>query len=341
MLKIIEVVAASDNEWDVVWNVSNSATYYHSRQWAEIWQTYTDGAILPIPKKIIFSDGVEVILPIMRRNYYNGIIKRYALTGPPFLSKYGNWLTRDSLNKVHLVLLTEYIIKRYKNITWQLNPFDYKSRLIEVNSKYTKRYPEITYAIDLSKGEETIYSNFKKSCRNHIKQAINNDLVAKVGTEPIYWRKYFELYLDTVKRWGGRAPYTLKWKLFEIIYKKYNQNTKLWLVWYKDIPIAGAINFYSNSKIMAWHMSSLTAYRNLRPVHYLEYAMIKDGIANDYVWYDFGTDAGQKGLADFKRSFGPEKIMCDKLVSWNPIISCALNLKNKLKYNKNVPAVNQ
>ena len=118
------------------------------------------------------------------------------------------------------------------------------------------------------------------------------------------------------------------------IYPANNPIIKLWLVWHRDIAIAGSINFYSHGKIIGWHMASLTEYRNLRPNHLLEYSMIIDGINKNYSWYDLGTDGGNKGLGDFKKSFGPEKIMCDKIHTWHPIIISLIRAKNYIRNDK-------
>jgi len=333
MLSIDDCIIATNEEWDEVWRESESATYFHSREWAETWYTYTNGAMSPQPRKIIFSDGKTVLLPIMCQNYYGGIIKRYALTGPHFISKYGNWLSRTLVNEQHISLLTAYIINTFKNVTWQLNPFDKYSKQIITESKYVTRVPHVAYAIDLTKGENVIYSNLKPSCRNHIKQAVRNDLRVSECTTIDYMKIYYDIYLDNVKRWGNKSPYTLDWKLFEILIKK-NSATKLWLVWHNEIAIAGCINFYSNGKIIGWHMASLTKYLHLRPVHLLEYSMIKDGISNNYSWYDMGTDAGSQGLRNFKKSFGPEKLMCDKIYAWHPVLMYLVRLRNIIRYNK-------
>jgi hypothetical protein len=332
MLKISSVTNPTNEEWDRLWICSESATYFHSREWAEIWQSFTNGTMYPFPQKLTFSDGKVVILPVMSQNYYRGFIKRYALTGPPFISKYGNWLNNDSLTGIHITLLTSFILKKFTNVTWQLNPFDDRSKDVIVNSYYVKRIPHTTYMIDLTKGEDYIYSRIKSSCKNHIKQGINNKLIFSEGTDITHWKIYYNIYLDTINRWGPKTPYVLDWKLFEILFNTNNPIIKLWLVWYENIAIAGSINFYSHGKIIGWHMASLTEYRKLRPNHFLEYAMIKDGIRRNYCWYDLGTDGGNKGLEEFKRSFGPEKIMCDKIYAWHPIIHY---VKNTLGYFHN------
>jgi hypothetical protein len=334
MLQIVNVQDATSDEWDEMWRSSEFGTYFHSREWAEIWQSYTDGNMFPDPKIITFSDDRQVVLPSMCQNYYNGIIKRYAITGPPFMTKYGNWLNNNSLNKQHITLLVSFIMKKYKNLKWQLNPYDDNSKNITVNSKYAKRVPQISYIIDLTKGEEIVYANMKQSCRNHIKQGINNNLMVTEGIDINHWKIYFEIYQDTVKRWGVKARFVLGWKLFEILFYKNNPDIKLWLVWYKNIAIAGSITFYSQGKIIGWHMASLTEYRNLRPNHFLEYTIIKDGIAKKYNWYDLGIDGGIKGLENFKRSFGPGKKMCDTIIAWHPIVYYLIQAKNYIRNDK-------
>jgi hypothetical protein len=331
MLRIINARNATNYEWDTIWNSCTTSTYYHSREWAEIWHSYTNGTIRPVPRLISFSDRKKVLLPIIRQNYYGGIIKRYGLVGPPSVAnaKYGNWLTSDTLTDKHIKLLANYLLKKYNNLVWRLNPYDEYSKKVSVNSKYTRRIPFVTYIINLTKGEEYIYSNMKPSCRSKIKQGIKNKLIVTEGTDINHWKNYYEIYRDTINRWGSKTLYALDWKLFEILFYKNSPNIKLWLVWYHDIAIAGGINFHSHEKIMGWHIASLTAYHKLRPVNLLNYIIIKDGIKNNYCWYDFGTAGGNKGLQKFKQSFGPEEKMCDMLISWHPIIYHMKNVMDR------------
>jgi hypothetical protein len=322
MLRIENVRNALSTEWDVIWRSAGSATYYHSREWAEIWQEYTANRIGPDPKLVIFSDGAKALLPFSRQLYYGGVIKRYSLTGPPAMALpyYGNWLTDDKLTDEHIGLLTKHIVRNYRNLVWRLNPYDENSNKIFVNSKYIRRKRLVTYVIDLTRGEDYIYSRMKQSCRNQVKQAMRNDLVVAEATDNGQWRKYYEIYRDTLKRWGSKAMYKLNWKIFEIISCKKNPNIKLWLVWYSDKPIAGGICFYSHGRITSWHIASLTEYHQLRPVNILKYMIIINGINKKYRLLDFETAGGNKGLQKFKKSFGPEEKMCDMIVSWHPVI---------------------
>jgi hypothetical protein len=331
MVHIADVKAATYREWDVIWKSCKTSTYYHSREWAEIWQIYSNDHIQPHPKIISFSDAVKVLLPFSRQEYYRGIIKRYSLAGPAIgsLPFYGNWLTSDTLSDEHIQLLSNYLVNKYKNLVWRLNPFDDNSVKVSINSKYTERKTFVSYMIDLTKGEDKIYANMKPNCRNKIQQAIKNKLIVREADNINDWKSYYEIYKDTRIRWGSKALYILDWKFFELLYNTYNKNKKLWLTWNDNIPIAGSICFYSHRKVLIWHSASLTKYLSMRPVNIARYEIIKDGISKNYCWLDFETAGGHKGLQIFKESFGPEKKMSDRINTWHPIIHYAKKILHK------------
>jgi hypothetical protein len=322
VLRIANITDTPDSEWDDVWQRCYASTYYHSRDWAEIWRLYTNDTIIPTPKTIIFTDGVKVVIPLMRQNYYRGIIKRYGLAGPPSeaTAKYGNWLTYDVLGKEHITILTNYIVNKYKNLVWQLNPYDEDSNLVEVTPKYTIRKTFIWYMINLTQGEDYLLSKMSQNCRNKIKQGIKNKLVIKEGKTISDWKSFYEIYQNTINRWGKKTLYRLEWKFFEILYNTHNKYSKLWLTLHDGQPISGCICFYSGDKIVLFQSVSLSKYQYLRPVNLEKYYLIKDGIEKGYKWLDMGTAGRNVGLDKFKKSFGPEERMRDMLISWNPII---------------------
>lgn len=319
---IVKVEDSTSGEWDDIWKSCETSTYYHSREWAEIWQSYSNGRIRPLPRTITFSDGMKVVLPFSKQSYYGGLISRYSLSGASIgsLPNYGNWLRNGTLTRGHISSLTEYLLN-YNNLAWRLNPFDPSSKDVEIDKKkYSQRKIFISYIINLTQGEDVIYTRMDQNCRNKIKQAKKNKLVVREAESINDWKKYFEIYNDTLKRWGAKALYTLNWKFFELLTKVHQRNCKLWLTWYKNIPIAGSICFYSHYKILIWHSSSFTRYLPLRPVNLARYEIIKDGIERGYHWIDFETAGGNKGLIKFKKSFGTDEIRSDRIITWHPVI---------------------
>jgi hypothetical protein len=325
MLTIVKTSDTPDFDWDALWESCESATFYHSRLWAEIWQKYSKRRVRPEPKTISFSDGVEVIIPFSRLSYYGGIVTRHSLAGAPAgsLPNYGNWLSTGSLTDNHIALLTEYLISNYRTLVWRLNPFDDNSKYISVNTKYSQRKPFVSYMIDLTLGMESIYSNLDQKCRNKINQGIKNKLETREADGIDDWRKYFEIYQDTVNRWSSKALYVLNWEFFELLATTEKKYCTLWLTWHKNVPIAGSVCFYSHQKVLIWHSASLTKFLSLRPVNYSRYKIIKDGVERGYRWIDFETAGGNKGLTHFKKSFGTEEKMSDRIITWHPVIHYA------------------
>ena len=65
--KIIKTWVPSSDEWDDAWCNCPFSTYFHSREWAEIWADYSKGKISPDPLAIELSDGTEIILPFSKQ----------------------------------------------------------------------------------------------------------------------------------------------------------------------------------------------------------------------------------------------------------------------------------
>ena len=74
---IIEVRSATNKEWDELWRESANSTYFHSREWAEIWSSYTNGRVQPAPRLVLFSDGAEALLPLSMERVAHGLAKRF------------------------------------------------------------------------------------------------------------------------------------------------------------------------------------------------------------------------------------------------------------------------
>jgi hypothetical protein len=72
---------ASSSEWDEIWQKCSYATYFHSREWAEIWDAHTEGRIHPRPLLITCSDARTALLPLCSRNVMKGMIRVYCLHG--------------------------------------------------------------------------------------------------------------------------------------------------------------------------------------------------------------------------------------------------------------------
>ena len=120
-IRISSIGNVNDSEWDSIWQGCEYSTYFHSREWAEIWNKYTNGKIQPKPFLITFSDGKKVLLPLSSQRILKGLARQY-ISSPA--GTFGGWISQDELNINHGQLLVDYICRKLGSLIWRLNPYD-------------------------------------------------------------------------------------------------------------------------------------------------------------------------------------------------------------------------
>lgn len=120
-LSVSYIRPATNAEWDAIWRECDYATYFHSREWAEIWEKYTKGGLVPTPLIFNFSDGCRVLVPLSTGRILKGIAKMH-ISSPA--GTYGGWISADIIAEEHAILLSDYLTSKIDNLFWRMNPFD-------------------------------------------------------------------------------------------------------------------------------------------------------------------------------------------------------------------------
>jgi len=302
-LEISDVRPATDSEWDNIWKNCDYATYFHSREWAAIWQKYSKGKINSAAMLITFSDGELALLPFSYIKILKGFIKQ-CISSPA--GTFGGWLSLSELSENHGNLLYEYIITNYKNLMWRLNPFDPIVMRVRVSSS---KWDE-TQVLNLDRGFDSIYKDWTKGHSSAARKAQKAGVKIKEAVSFRDWKDYYRVYEDSLKRWGPSASSSYECDLFQYMYNFSSPNIKLWLATYLDQVISGALCFYAKRHVVYWHGAALSDYFSMRPVNLLMYEIIKDACEHRYHWFDFNPSGGHEGVEKFKSSFGAKKIAC-------------------------------
>lgn len=300
-VSIVNIRPATSDEWDTIWQGCDYSTYFHSREWAEIWNVYTKGKMRPEPIVIEFSDGKKALLPLSLEKGWGGFLKRY-ISSPA--GTFGGWISEDELTIEHAKLLVEYMIG-LGNLIWRENPYD--PNLSKINIPYAKE--DFTQVIDLRQGFDAIYKNWTKghtSTARKASKALREGVIISQAKSLKEWRIYYDIYKDSLRRWGEKASSSYEWFLFEIMFNKQSTNIKLWLAYYNEEITSGALYFYHNRHIVYWHGAGYEKYFNLRPVNLIKYDIIMDACSKGYWWCDFNPSGGHEGVKAFKKSFGAE-----------------------------------
>ena len=259
-LSIRSIAAATDDQWDAIWKNCDYATYFHSRQWAQIWNHTSNQKIISDPMLITFSDNRHALLPWSHETKQKGRIKTYLSS---IAGTFGGWISDQPLDKDHAAVLADLIAKHYYVLLQ--NPYN----PIADHSPLKKIHDDVTYVINLSAGYDAVYKKCSKSNKDSTKKALRNKVYTQEGARPDDWKSYYALYQATLNRWGHKATYSYKWRLFEFLQQMNSPYIKLWASWLDGKMIAGVLYFYAKTHVVYWHGAVDDVYSKFRPVNLL------------------------------------------------------------------------
>jgi hypothetical protein len=303
-LEIQAQSVASLEAWQRSYAGCEYATYFHSPEWARIWEMYTGGLVRPAAKRIVFSDGREVIVPLCFQTKLRGILNRYV-SSPE--ATYGGWLCAEPLSTSHAVLLTRWLLSAEgSNLVWRLNPYDPLALQAAMICNVAGRR-DITHSVRLNADPDQLFKGFKKGCREDIKKAQKRGSIEVRAAETIEeWRAYHRVYQDSLRRWGHDPEDGYAWELFDTLYRLESPNIRLWIARYEGQIVSGELSFYSRHHAVSWHAATLKDYLRSGVSKFQTFEIIKDCCARGYQWLDFNPSAGLGGVQELKESFRAE-----------------------------------
>ena len=304
---IAKISDASRDLWDLAWRSCSYTSYFHSREWAEIWQEYTAGQVVPAAKLVTFSDKTRTVLPLSRCKSPFALFrfKKSYISSPA--GTYGGWISQDPLTSMHAQALVNYISSSLGNVTWRLNPFD--QTLSECSFRNFQN--DETHVISLSGGFDAVreaWNRSKNSTPRKARKARDSGILIKTAQTIDDWRHYYSVYQDSLRRWGETASSVYDWTLFDIIFRRYSTHVKLWLALLGETITAGALCFYAGKHAVYWHGAALENYFALRPVNLLMYEVVRHACENHYQWLDLNPSGGHQGVKRFKESLGAQTL---------------------------------
>lgn len=321
-LAISDVRPSTDREWDNIWQNCDYATYFHSREWALLWQKYTKGKMNSAAMLITFTDGALALLPFSCNQILMGLIRQYV-SSPA--GTFGGWLSLDSLSENHGKLLYEYIIANHRNLLWRLNPYD----PIVMSIKVDISEQDETQALSLDHGFDAIYRVWTKGHASAARKAQRAGVKIREAVPIQDWKDYYGVYKDSIKRWGVSASSFYEWFFFQSMFEFSSPDIRLWLATYHDRIVSGAICLYAKKHVVYWHGAALSSYFNLRPVNLLLYEIIRDACAHGYQWFDFNPSGGHDGTERFKKSFGTAAWKCPVIHRKSKLVMLANRIRGR------------
>ena len=160
------------------------------------------------------------------------------------------------------------------------------------------------HTLDITQGEETIFSNFRDSTKRNIKKAVKEGVQTNTYTSVESVREFYRLNCLTRKE-HGLPPQP--WSFFKKIYDHIISGNLGFVILasFHNKTIAGAVYFHLGNRAIYKYGASDKNYQHLRANNLVMWEAIKWYTKNGYKTFCFGrTEQENKGLMQFKRGWG-------------------------------------
>ena len=288
--------------WEGVLKNCEQATFFHSPTWlAALEKTFPDYTNATLG--FTFSSGNRALIPIMADHAKGRFLKKIKHKSMA-LGTYGGIISERTLSPEESRDIFEHLTSgTFNDLNIVDNPL---SQLHFPESLPSKSL--FTHIIYIDCDFEQLTKRFSRGHRSNIKQAEKKGVRIRCADSLADFERYYQVYGETIKRWGEEAGTIYPWELFLNLYQEKSPDIKLWLAEKQETIIAGVLALYCNATILYWHGSSLREYFDHYPNNLLHREIIKDGCLNGYRLYDLNPSGGHPGVVRFKESLSARRV---------------------------------
>ncbi len=285
--------------WDKVADKSAFATFFHTSTWAKIIvQLYPQFSIGT--KGFLLDDGEVAVVPLVVSSEKNKIFRWVESL---YLGTYGGVIAGRKLSSSEVNDIYAQITN-FRDVHVHLigNPFEQ----LELPAAYIPN-PHYTHVLKLV-DFDTCFNNFADDKRRGIKKAKSLGIQVYTASSEKDYQLYYQVYEDSLRRWGDSTLICYPYELFEQLYKQGNDSVRLWLAKIDDEVVSGKLVFYHNRIALYWHGATCEEHLRSSPDPLLMSTIIEDACRNGLEYVDFGPSGGIEGVELYKTKFGAEKM---------------------------------
>ena len=237
-----------------------------------------------VTKDAKFSNAMEMVSTLLEYGKKNGI-KEFLLTSAPRIYEHH---PNENLDFAML---------------WQGFSYDlhYISSAIRLN------------------GDDDILSRFQQTVRRNIRKTMKNpDIRVEINER---YDQFYPILLDNKARHDIKPTHSYDdlMRLKELL----PDQLKLFMLYYKDKPIAGSSLFICNKTVtLCFYNMLLYEFEHFKPIHRIMYEVVKWSAENRFKYVDIGVSQDTKAdnpmtpsisLIDFKEKFDAKTVMRNTL----------------------------
>ncbi len=312
-MEIIEYHPKWKEKWDKFVLESNNGTMFHLQQFFDY---HTPGKFKFNHLMFVEKGEIKGVLP--------GSLLEGGIFESPVGASYGSIVTPDitfkeALEYVNTLLeygkkngIKEFYLTPAPMIYEKYQNQNLDFAMLWLGFKFSLHY--ISSAIKLDKNRDII-SRFHPTIRRNVRKSLSNsDIRVEINDR---YDEFYPILLENKARHNVKPTHSYEdlIKLTELL----PNNLKLFMVYYKDKPIAGSSMFFANNTVAICFYNMLYyEYQHLKPIQRVMYEVVKYCTENGYSYVDIGVSQDTKAanpmtpsvsLIDFKEKFDAKTIM--------------------------------
>lgn len=294
-LNLKNIDPAEYPDWNDLILSNGESSFFHTTAWAKtICESYDYN---PIYFTQLNDNRLLTLIPLME---INSILTGKRGVSLPF-TDYCEPIVDESIPFRDVF---DYIITYGKKKAWKYIELRGGERFLPGVTPSTQFFSHI---LDLTQGEEQIFSGFRNSAKRNIKKASKENVKVGFFNSPESIKEYYRLHCITRKRQGvPPQPFYFFRKIHDHIISK-NLGFVV-LGSYLNKNIAGAVFFHYGNKALFKFGASDTKYQHVRANNLVMWEAIKWSCRNGYKSICFGrTDPVNNGLRQFKSGWGTKE----------------------------------
>lgn len=315
-MQIIEYTEQWREKWDNFVLNSNNGTMFHLQKFFDYH----------VPGKFTFNHLIFLekgeIAAVLPGQIKNGLFES------PIGASYGSIVTKDIKFSFTMELISTLLdygkktgIKEFMLTPAPMIYEEYQNQNLDFamlwqGFKFDLHY--ISSAIKLDK-ERDIIGRFQPTVRRNIRKTLKDpDIRVEINER---YDEFYPILLSNKSKHNVKPTHSYEdlLKLKELL----PDNLKLFMVYYKNKPIAGSLMFFCNKTVaLCFYNMLLYEYEHLKPIHRVMYEVVKYSTEHNYKYVDIGVSQDTKaenpmtpsmGLIDFKEKFDAKTIMRNTL----------------------------
>ncbi len=311
-MEIIEYTEKWKDKWDQFVLESNNGTMFHMQRFFDYHpkDRFTFNHLI-----FLHKGNIQAVLPGARIG---------DLYESPIGASYGSIVTKDLKFSVAMELVStlleygkktgikEFLLTSAPRIYEKYQNENLDFAMLWQGFEYDLHY--ISSAIKLDPDREII-PRFQSTVRRNVRKALKNpDIRVELNER---YDEFYPILLENKARHGVKPTHSLEdlLKLKELM----PDRLKLFMVYYKDEPIAGSNVFICNDRVTLCFYNMLRyEYEKLKPIHRVMYEVVKWSTENGFQYVDIGVSQDTKAdnpmtpsmsLIDFKEKFDAKTVM--------------------------------